>query len=85
MSCYILCPECGNDLGCVYPAFKCLQAAHNKLYCESEKNIHSSKIDIKSSGNKGVGYILDTLNLNNMCCRMHLISHVDFDNIYKWY
>lgn len=85
MSCYILCPHCGNDLGSIFPAFQMLQVAHNKLYCESKKNIHPSKIDIKPSGIKDVGYILNALNLNNICCRMHVISYVDFDNIHKLY
>lgn len=85
MSCYILCPECGYDLGCVFPAFKTLQASHNLLCCGTGKNIHPDKIDIKPNAIKDIGYILNALKINNICCRMHVICYVDFDNIHKGY
>jgi DNA-directed RNA polymerase subunit N (RpoN/RPB10) len=85
MSTYILCPHCSNDLGSIFPAFQLLQIAHNKKYFELKKNIHPTKVDLKPNIIKNIDYILNSLDIYNMCCRMHIMCYVDFDNIYKWY
>lgn len=85
MSTYILCPECGEDLGVLAPAFNALQAKHNDLCLTKNAQIDPSYVELKPEVIKPIDYILDMLGLENECCRMRVLCHVDFDNIYKIY
>jgi DNA-directed RNA polymerase subunit N (RpoN/RPB10) len=85
MSTFILCPSCGEDLGCLSPAFQELQKYHNEKCLKQNTQIDPSCVELKPEIIKPVGYILDTLGLKKRCCRTHMISYVDFDNIYKLY
>ncbi len=85
MSTYILCPECGEDLGALSIAFQALQAQHNKQCLNKNTQIDPSCVELKPEIIKELDYILDMLGLTNECCRMRLLCFVDFDNIYKIY
>lgn len=86
MSTYILSPECGDDIGCLFKAFQLLQQKHNDKCFESQNGtLDPSCVELKPDVIKPIDYILNVLGLEKECCRMRMVCHVDFDNIYKSY
>ena len=66
----IKCFTCGNVLADKYRFYKEQIAANNKDKGELYKN--------EDELNKTVeGVVLDNLQLNNVCCRRHILTHVD--------
>lgn len=77
---YILCPECSEDLAEIYPFYDCVK----NRFCEkilSDKNIDFDKVDFKSDILVKFEFILDAVNITNMCCRSHIIGATSFDSI----
>jgi len=85
MSTFILCPECGDDLGSLSMTFQLLHAKHNEICLTKNTQIDPSCVELKPEVIEPIDYILDMLGLQNECCRMRLLCYVDFDNIYKIY
>jgi DNA-directed RNA polymerase subunit N (RpoN/RPB10) len=80
MVCHILCPECGKSLGEVYPLFiKLRELFFGKKY--KNMKIHPHKLSLVPTEN--VGFILNSLQVNNFCCRTHILGTMDFDDIYQ--
>jgi DNA-directed RNA polymerase subunit N (RpoN/RPB10) len=78
MTIHILCPECGEGLAEIYPFY----AAVKDKYLASllSKNpIDVDKIDLKPDILTGTDFILDALDIRNMCCRTHTLTNADFD------
>jgi DNA-directed RNA polymerase subunit N (RpoN/RPB10) len=80
---HILCPECSEDIGEIYPFFEVIKNRKCDEIISSQKNlINVDKIDIKADILKNFDFILKAIGINNHCCRIHIISTCDFDNIY---
>lgn len=77
---YILCPECNEDIAEIYPFYNLLK---NK-FCEKllkDQNIDIDKVDFKSDILIKFEFILEALQINNTCCRCHILGATDFDSI----
>ena len=73
----VKCFTCGKVLGDKYEYYK-RQVIMRKL----ENKIDVNAIRYLSTGNTSKtpeGEILDELKLNRMCCRRHMLSHVDIE------
>lgn len=76
MSCHILCPDCAEDLGEVYIAYRKIKDA----YVEKELgkyNYDIETVDLKSDVIKSVGFIFIALGIKNQCCRIHIMGSHD--------
>jgi DNA-directed RNA polymerase subunit N (RpoN/RPB10) len=82
MSTYIKCPGCNEDLGCISRAYQELKKKHNELCLNKNKQIDESYVELKPGIIQPMRYILNMLNVENICCRSHLLTYVDFDRIY---
>ena len=77
---HILCPECSEDLGEVYPFYSAVKTAYLKsLILESKKPIDVNKIDLKADVLTDTSFIFDAIDINNICCRMHMLGNTEFD------
>ena len=77
MAAPILCYECGNDIGSI---FQFTNLAIKGFYKKEldKLNIDVEKMDIHPSAAKPIKFILDAVELNNICCRKSIIGYVDF-------
>jgi DNA-directed RNA polymerase subunit N (RpoN/RPB10) len=82
MSVYILCPSCGNCLGEYYEFINIVKNGYYKSLNIDEK-VNINKIEICPNITKPIGFILDAVGLNLMCCRMHILGATNFEKIYK--
>lgn len=78
MTCFILCPECGECLGEVFQFYNVVKSNYTK------KMVHfdASKADIKSDFSLKFDFIMNAIQIKKQCCRMHILGYVDFDDIY---
>lgn len=78
---YIVC-YCGRSLGDIYPVFKEMRKQRYQEYLKKDSDIEivklmtSTKIDVK------LGDILDALNINCECCRVRLLTQVEYSEYY---
>lgn len=83
MVCHILCPECGEDLNEVCSFIDIVKKYHIKDEMDkSKKNISIDMLDLNPNLISGIGYIFEAVNLNNQCCRVHIMGKTDFDSVY---
>ena len=83
MVCHILCPECSEDLGAIYPFYDTVKNLYcHKLMENNERIIDVDKIDFKTDILKNFEFILKAVGINKMCCVIHILSTSDFDSIY---
>lgn len=83
MICYILCPECGEDLAEIYPFYELIKNRYfEKLISDNPDKIDMDKIDLRDDVLKGTAFIFEALRINKMCCRIHIMGIVDFDDVY---
>ena len=78
---FILCPECSEDLAVIYPFYNAVKIKH----CEkllSNDIVSIDKIDFKTDLLVKFEYILESLHINNMCCRIHIMGNTEFDSMY---
>jgi DNA-directed RNA polymerase subunit N (RpoN/RPB10) len=80
---HILCPECSEDLAEIWNFYELVKTQ----YCESilEKNkqfIDIDKIDFRSDIFTNFEFILKAVEINNQCCRVHILGNTDFDSLY---
>jgi DNA-directed RNA polymerase subunit N (RpoN/RPB10) len=84
MVCHILCPHCANDLADVFPFFKAVQKGFNIALIKQETTksgiIDIEKLFLKTDVSTDFAFICDALYLNNLCCRSHILTQVDFDS-----
>lgn len=73
----IKCVTCGNVLADKYRFYK-QEVRRLKLAngIQIEKVIYLTKTNIEKTPE---GQVLDTLKLNNVCCRRHMLTHVDIE------
>jgi DNA-directed RNA polymerase I, II, and III subunit RPABC5 len=73
----IKCFTCGNVLADKYRWF--LEKVKEKKLAESNdinKVVYLTKENMKKTAE---GEVLDMLGLNNVCCRRHMLTHVDIE------
>jgi DNA-directed RNA polymerase subunit N (RpoN/RPB10) len=84
MSSFILCPECGENLGEVY---EFINVAKQGFYKSDIPNIlkkeNPEKIEITSNVTKPIGFIMDAVGITNICCRTHVLGVTNFNTIHK--
>ena len=73
----IKCFTCGELLGDKY-RFYCSEVRKRKIEksLEIEKVLYLTK---KNQTKTSEGEVMDELNLINMCCRRHMLTHVDIE------
>ena len=81
MSGYLLCPSCGNCLGEHYEFINAVKTGYYKSIKVAEK-IDIGKIDICPDIAKPIGFILDAVGLDLICCRTHVLGATNFNKIY---
>lgn len=80
MTVFILCLECGEDIGEIYSAYMMLiRKFCKKMIKENKYHIDVDMIDFKPELLSNTEFILNSLNITNMCCRTHVITASDFD------
>lgn len=87
MTSFIRCVSCKFCLGPYVEFFEAAKAAYleehvfakNSTYEEYDKD----KLMFISDSVPEFGPILDALNIHNICCRMRLLTGINFDKIYK--
>ncbi len=80
MICHILCPECGEDLAEVYPAYRAIKDAHFKKIIDDPKvgDIYDLEtIELKSNVLTEISFIMEALRIVNSCCRVHIMGTHD--------
>jgi len=84
MSCFILCPSCGNGLSEVYEFVKLAKQGYYKsLGNKIPENIDFDKMELCPNITQPIGFILDAAGLKLLCCRMHVLSVTNFDRVYR--
>ena len=84
MVCHILCPECGECLGELYEFINLVRQGYYKSIApKSDKDILPEKLELCPNISTPIGFILDAVDLTNLCCRMHMLGVTYFDKIYK--
>lgn len=74
----IKCFTCGTVLADKYAYY--LQEARRLKQIQANVQIEKVVYLTKENTEKSVnGQLLDTLNLTKMCCRRHMLSHVDIE------
>ena len=81
MSVFILCPSCGNCLGEYYDFIKLVKTGYYKSLKLNEK-VDIGQIDICPDLAKPIGFILDAVGLDLICCRTHILGATNFNTIY---
>lgn len=77
MATSVLCYECGEYLGAVFRFIEMAKQGYNKEIV-AKSNIDVDKIDLCGTVEAPIGFILDAVNLNKICCRKNIIGYVDF-------
>lgn len=86
MPCFILCPDCGENLGEVYDFIDLArQGFIKKIIFESKdfKEFSPDKMILNPDVVPPIKEILDAAELTNDCCRIHILGHTDFYMSYK--
>lgn len=82
MSGYIRRTACGNCIGIYQKFFNLAKEMSNKENLEPKyKNYLPNTMIIKQDTTKPLGYILDALNIYNVCCRSRIMTVSDFDRL----
>lgn len=83
MVCFILCPECSEDLAEIFPAYEIVKNKHCENILNKNKNsISIDKIDFKKDLLVNFEFILKALRITNMCCVQHILGNVEFESLY---
>ena len=74
----IKCFTCGTVLADKYEYY--CQEVRKKKQIQSNVQVDKVVYLTKANSEKTVnGYVLDELNLKKMCCRRHMLTHVDIE------
>lgn len=76
MSCFILCPDCAENLGEVYDFINLAKNGLFKKHLENSKykNFNPDKIALQPQILPNISEILDAVGLTHDCCRMHILG-----------
>ena len=78
----ILCYECGNDLGEIFEFVN--YARQGFTMSEMKLNtVDIDKVELNPNIAKPIGFILDAVNIDKICCRTHLIGYVDCNKYFN--
>jgi DNA-directed RNA polymerase I, II, and III subunit RPABC5 len=77
MSIPIKCFTCGNVLADKYRFYQ--QEVRRKKLAEGKKVDKVIYFTKENMDKTPEGEVLDTLHLTNVCCRRHMLTHVDMD------
>jgi len=82
MACPILCFECGELIG---PIFEFINFAKQGFFKEDIKNtnVNIDNVGLNPYVIKPIGFILDAVNLNNICCRKTILGYIDYNQFFK--
>jgi DNA-directed RNA polymerase subunit N (RpoN/RPB10) len=80
----IKCMSCGFVLADKYRCFKDEVRKMKKMSFDLDQDKYSYKSNISYFTKTNVkktpeGLVLDNLKINNMCCRRHMLTHVDIE------
>jgi DNA-directed RNA polymerase subunit N (RpoN/RPB10) len=81
MTVIILCFDCSEDLAQVYPFFEAVKNGYVKSILKG-KSMEIDTMDLRFDIIENVAFIFDALRIKNQCCKMHLLTVVDFDDSY---
>ncbi len=79
MSIHMLCPECGEDLAEIFPAYEKIKDAYFEKMMKKYGDIDLDKISLKDDILPGIDFILKALYINNHCCVIHILGSTDYD------
>ena len=87
MAQFINCPSCGFCYG-VYMEFfnRAKEALYNKVVFGPDSKIKDhdpEKMALNTGAAPPAEPILDAIGIKNRCCRMHMVSEIKFDLMYK--
>jgi len=75
---FVRCPECGFCIGEYYEfIIEAQRQIYDKSIYNKNNDISPEKIEFNQEIMPDIKVIFDTIGINNMCCRMHLIAYVD--------
>lgn len=86
MSAFIRCPECGFCIGMFARFFQAAQKAliNEKVFAKDApySDYDPDKMFFKPEIVPPMEPVFDALKIKNMCCRMHLLTNVQYDKQY---
>ncbi len=83
---YIRCPECAFTIGKYVNYIEVAREAMTKEHVFEKKEyagIDPDNLYFKNDAVPPLEPIFDALEIKNRCCRMHLLTRVSFQRIYK--
>lgn len=84
MSSFILCPECSSCIGEVIEFINLTKQGYYKTTMKkSFSEIKPEKLELCPNISKPIGFIMDSVGMTNICCRMHILGLTNFDKVYK--
>lgn len=83
MPCHILCPECGEGFEMYKFINMVKQGYYKKLKDDKNIKTHPTKLQLTSNITKPIGFIFDSVQLKNICCRSHMLGVTNFDTVYN--
>ncbi len=86
-SIFIRCPSCGFCIASYVEFFeKAREAYYASIVYDSKSEIKDydpEKLALNPGSTPPLEELLDALGIINRCCRMRLVSKMDFDKLYK--
>jgi len=87
MAQFIRCPPCGFCIGMYMQAFDAAKIAlyEDTVFATDSKlaGYDPEKLSLLPGSTPPLEPIFDALGIKNRCCRMHMMTKVDFDRQYK--
>lgn len=83
MSNFIRCPECGFHIGAYYSFITEARRAMFQEKLDAAGAVDPEKVVFDPSISPVLEPLFDALAIKNKCCRTHLVSHVNFSQMYK--
>ena len=80
---FILCPECGYNIGAVSKFISLVKKGRNKRNNKKISNVNPEVIELCPDLVEPIGDIMDMAGVTKLCCRTHILGETDFDNIYR--
>ena len=71
----VKCFTCGKEISSYYRAYE-REVRKKKLAAGVKDVVYLTKVQTEKTSE---GEVLDKLGLNKMCCRRHLLTHVDIE------
>ena len=86
-SVFIRCPSCGFCIASYMDFFEKARTAYyaDVIYAANSqfKDYDPEKLALNPGSTPPLEELLDAIGITNRCCRMRLVSKMDFDKLYK--